>query len=1521
MKRKPSKKSTLTRHLERQNFKGAANLVREDIKRSGAMSQSASRIFQASIAKLREYPRREEFVASVRIDVQNAPTANGGDDIMAFNVGENIIVSYSYVANDSKHDRNELDWIGLFAVNNSKEVENENKKQQEQSAQFKTRMKQDRMAKDNVNQSLQRMHLSPERRKKNNTNNKSSVDSCLFVPPQTMNEKTLIARTTVPLGTNNGTLHISQDPAVCEGAVVPGKTYVLCYCLHGSFCSVGNVLPVRAQSVPVDLVVDVAGVSQDNVAHTSTNDMHVHCGNGLQVHYTYKYQHSFTRPSGDWLALYCTRGGANNVIPAARVSLEDMIKKKPVATYNLSSAVAGTVVVKNRPLFPGEYQLVLWQTAPAGDTIALTSSTTIHATLFDFVKQDHLNQQETKRELRIFLSSSLLGCAADVRGFKHQVLPSILRFADKRRVALSILDLHEEIDVQELAQDDGALVERVLKLQNVCHMVLYFISSKYGPVVQHLSEKVRRHAPWLTETTNSILGNGAGASLVDIEIVSGLLVPQCVRPHLRKSSIACIQDISYEAKDNNATTANNDVSGADPDIRNDMCIDNQQTRHDAMLNLQDRASNASNKMVVNYPEPASLFGPLEGYLLTMIGEKYPESTVPTHDDEIQIQMDAVVERLGTTRFLTKENKVFQTISTAIDNYIVNPAESVLPLSIVSEHAGCGKSSSIAKWVGLLNPATGPSAAPIGARTAIKTTIGGIPCFVLVTFVGTSQTCSSVVGVMWRVCAALKHHFGMQDTMPETFQDVRTAFQTWPARCFQASGRRVVLIFDDIENFEEIATFTPYARVKKDETLVGAHFVESIPLPLHRGVRIIATMVAHSKCFEACMGMNSEDTPWSWQHFRLSKSDVLDAEDTACNVAQLHSFNNKRITFKELHFIEQRSTNGDPISMHGLVSAITLIGINSLANNDNDDDGDDGDDDGNGNGDGDNPQHGTAVDTNAPLSFVPENLTADECTTWQLFQSMNQKHPRFELLMCLILCSSRGLMEHEIVECFKAVSQQDIQQVGKDWVDTKPLQAWLALRDVVQPYFASVVCGRWTIPSHHIRRVTSYMLPRQGFRFYASLLLHIVSNNTAVRRKAEEVPHLLWAMLQYNMDEGKLMRSQHQHHRQSTKKAKAKQQQLLMETILSPSILYQLVQRTHHPQLGLYIRAIDRSFTNIAIEACTAMNNALGTHPLEIKEQHISLTSQRRTRKKKKPTKKSMWLKHFDTHQLLSRRLKNLLGGSGVEKTKTKRKNNEHGNEEHGNEEHGNEEHGNEEHGNGRNIIDDNDVVITLPHRQVFAVGKLLQLFNLYEPSAELLRVSLLNNMKKTTFKPTTSNVLTLEEPAVAATTYKEWVRSRSLAWKRARIHSKNCDLNELATSSLKDLQDMREAHGLMMESFSLKENKLKHNLVLLLKESKRLMDRFALELKLGSEKTLERRSVLLVREKLPRNIQKKFAKEWPETRRRTKSTGQGVGSGSKSRRSVTKKNIEEPTMHNSSDENDGTFGEEEEEPFSLYMLC
>ena len=109
------------------------------------------------------------------------------------------------------------------------------------------------------------------------------------------------------------------------------------------------------------------------------------------------------------------------------------------------------------------------------------------------------------------------------------------------------------------------------------------------------------------------------------------------------------------------------------------------------------------------------------------------------------------------------------------------------------------------------------------------------------------------------------------------------------------------------------------------------------------------------------------------------------------------------------------------------------------------------------------------------------------------------------------------------------------------------------------------------------------------------------------------------------------------------------------------------------------------------------------------------------------------------------------------------------------------------------------------------------------------------------------------------------------------------------------------------------------------------MDRFALELKLGSEKTLERRSVLLVREKLPRNIQKKYAKEWPETRwRRAKRTGQGVGAGSKSRSDVTKKIIEEPTMHNSttgttgstcSDENDGTFGEEEEEPFSSYMLC
>jgi hypothetical protein len=1474
IKHKSRKKTRLTQYLERQNFTGAANLVREEAEKIGTLSESASRIFRASIAKIREYPKQEEFRAEVCLEIKSSQATRNGNEICktkTFYIGENIEVHYSYIPHsaDVIRDHNDMDWIGLFEVNNLEEVNVENKRQEMKGMQIKRKFAAEISVKNDINDIFQRKHLSPVRRKTKNSAFSSSTelsDSALFVPSRMMNKSTLISRTIVPKGINSGALHISQDPEVCR-SIIPGNTYVLCYCLHGSLCSVGNLIAIQARSVPVDFVVNPRrSISMNNkinyISGSINKDLQVYCGDGLRVEYRYNYKHNFTKPSGDWIGLYCLHGGEANTPPLSRdIDTKKFVNVQPVVKYNLSSSRTGTIIVEDQPRYPGMYKLILWQNTTSGNII-LAVSNIINVKLFDFHAKDGAKDKNVQREMRIFLSSSLLGCSMDILKFKKQVLPLAMRFADSRKVALSILDLHEEIQTTDFNGLDGGaeFIAESLKLQNACRPYgIYILSSKYGQVFQKFSEKLCRHAPWLTGITNKILGS-RGASLVDIEIKSGLLVPQCIRPELRTASITCIQDISYDS------TIDMSVKKQEP-IEHIGDEDNQQMLNDAVLNLKDRASNSTNNMITNYCSSDSLCASLQGHLLKLISKEYPEATVPTYDTIIGIAMDAVIERLGTKTFSVDGNEIYQSLSTAFQDYITKQVEgeAIVPLSVVSEHPGCGKTSSVAHWVYSLK--SNSSDSPFSSSKEV--TIDGIQCFVLVTFVGTSPACSTAVGVMWRVCAELKHRFKIDDAMPETMKDIEIAFQTWPARCFQTSGRRIVLIFDDLENLRE--TSKPYSRVKKDETLVGSKFVESIRLPLHPGVRLIATMITHSKCFDACTGMTSDDSKWCWQQLRLPKLHVFDLEDRMISIAQLHNSydgaNNSR-TLEFLHSIENRSTNSNPITMHGFVSSIYFFNIKL-----------------------------SAIDKNktSSLSFIPEGLTTDELTTWELFQLVNDKYPRFELLMCLLLVANRGLLEHEIIECFKVVTERaDVELVGQDWLQAKPLKAWLDLRDFIQPRFASVICGRWIIPSDHIRRVVSYILPVKGFQFYASLLLHVVSINTAIYRKAEEKPYLLWSMLQYNIDEGKFARSQNQQHCRSSKKSLKKQQQLLLKTVVSPLILCQLVSRVNHPQLGMYLRAVKIPFMNIAFEACHAMNNALNTHPIiKVEEKPIPATSQQR-RKKKKDHKPSLWEKHFDVHQLLSRRLKVLLGGregKSKQNSNTKDVNISH---------------------NITGDYDDNNESEALPHRQVFAVGKLLQLFNFHEPSASLLRTALLMNMKKTTFKrnaavfasASVSKVkmqpvaIDFEEPKMSALEFKEWVRSRSLAWKKARLNLKPNELEQLATATKNDVRDMREALGLLMESFSFVSSNMSgkdecKSVKVLLKEGKRMLDRFVVELDVGSGNTLERRSEILLRENFVGKDMTNTAKEWPQLQLNQRSKKRG------------------------SDE--GNIFEEEE--FSSFMLC
>jgi len=1403
-KRLVSKRSKITDHLQNQNFADAANLVRSQIQQSGLASESDLRIFRASIAKLRQYPKKSEFHATVKLNVQDLDLTDGMQPVAMINIGERIAVSYSYTpdpANPLQH--NALDFVGLFRVNSGEESKIQSQNEQGKYNRAEKRRGEAIYVKNLIQDQNQCMHLSSE--------SSNSETNRPFVPSRIMNKKTLVAKATVPPGVNSGTLWVSQDASQCTG-VVPGAHYVLCYCLHGSLCSIGNIVSVQARPVPVDFEVKVNGQDDDG-----QEKKRMYCGDGLNIRYKFKYHLPSTLPSDDWIGLYCIFGGEKSALSAQRHPIEARQSVDPssplVARVNLiSGRLTGHINISKEPLYPGEYQVVLWQRTPAG-TIMLASSTILSASL----RQTTTDNQQHKRELRIFLSSSIFGCAIDLHEIQLQVLPSVIKLADSCKVSLSLLSLHGELTTSDLNGSGVAkFVQKNLELQNACRPhAIYLLSSEYGPVFDNYSEESIHNYPWLSGKINKMLGTAPGASLVETELVSGLLVPQCVQPELRDGSIVCIQDIAYKAEKEKATRDDNN-------------------KVNAALDLKDRAFNASNNMVINYVDSTSLCASLQGHLRKIICTKFPQIDAPSPEAIMAVEMNNLVLKLGgNNNFVQNDNEIFDALSQAFDNYVVKDNHQddedgkniVLPLSVVSENRGCGKSACIARWVYILESAESKQSS---AKDAV---IGGIHCFVLVTFVGTSPRASStIVGVMWRVCAELKRRFRILDTMPETLKDIILAFQSWPGRCAQASGLRIVLIFDDVETLEDRSL--PYALVKQEETRVGASFVSNILVPLHPEVRIIATMVTQSKAFDATTGLNDEDGR-SWLfHYVSVKSHMMDSQQMIHEFGLKHNFS---CTEETMQKIEARLSLGKHPTFHGLLSWFHLIELSNNGDASNDTEKSD--------------EREIMVEKATEKMETAEQtameMTVDERATWELLQALNTKYPRCELFLCLVMVSHGGLTEHEILSCFRLVSSRDdvVKDVG--WTDDKPLRAWLDIRQIVQPYIAHIVCGRFLIPSNHMRRVVKLLIARKGFRFYAGLLLHVMSSTTftAVSRKCEEKPHLLCCLLQHKIDSS-ILNGHHHHHRRNRQNVihghhghnhhkypvsvhYEEDRTALLRSVLSS--LFFLVQRMNHPQLGLYVRTLQMSFHEIAFAACVHMNHSLGTLPIVVLPVvPIAATSQQRRVKKKKSRKKSVWSQYFDIHQLIGRRFKQLVSGN--------------------------------------NHDDDLDVA---PHNQVYAVGKLLQLFNLHEPSASLLRASLLMSMKKTQFVEATHGSIIFKDPGNSVAIYVDWIRSRSLAWKRARLHAtEGFEMNQLSTLTTKVLQEMREAHSLLIET--LNESSSHINIVIQLKEGKRMFDRFVIETEMGQ--SLERNSAVLLREGMPRTRPTSTAKEWPQMRKAKSTT-------------------------------------------------
>ena len=468
----------------------------------------------------------------------------------------------------------------------------------------------------------------------------------------------------------------------------------------------------------------------------------------------------------------------------------------------------------------------------------------------------------------------------------------------------------------------------------------------------------------------------------------------------------------------------------------------------------------------------------------------------------------------------------------------------------------------------------------------------------------------------------------------------------------------------------------------------------------------------------------------------------------------------------------------------------------------------------------------------PAGF--EDLCKDEKLTWEALRALCVAHPLAELFLCLMLITRRGVTEVEVLECFRLASeqgahtqQQEILKTRKkrarskrrksppragaspraspraasaagspnqspragdasptrppprrsqghvpvQWIISRPLSAWIALRKIVAPYFARVVCGRWTMVNAFVRSVAARcLLPLAGFRFYGGLLVHVISTGPAEARAAEELPHLLYCALDSNhTQEAFLSPSLADKHAQASRKRQkyhlhrqqrqareqiAADKQRLVDCIVQAPQLYFLTARQNLPLLGMYCHGLRGHFNgiDIALSACRSMNEALGTTPVLPEElPPPPALSQMRRPKKKEPV--PFWDKHIDTHLLLQ-----IAAGSRLRKALARGKTQSSQQQQ-------------QQQQSQRSAA-------SSPHVHVMAVGKLMILMNLCAPAASLLRVSLLMNMERISFEMQPKKKRGDDAPffldkILAVETLSAWVRAATLDWKQRRLLKEN----------------------------------------------------------------------------------------------------------------------------------------------------
>ena len=349
----------------------------------------------------------------------------------------------------------------------------------------------------------------------------------------------------------------------------------------------------------------------------------------------------------------------------------------------------------------------------------------------------------SRREMRVFISSTFRDMQKERDILIRQVFPSIRQLCRARGAGFSEVDLRWGVTEQQ-AERGEVLPVCIAEIENSRPNFIGLLGERYGWIPDEIDPGLAEEQPWLKEHLE--------ASITELEILHGVLN----HPEKMPRALFYFRDKAYV--DELVPTERPDYVSEDPVAKEKLKV------------LKDRIRASQLPLVENYPDPPALGRLVQADLEKVVEQDFPPLSLDPLDLETA-NHDAFAETRQNVYVRPVEifKKIYQYIQTG-----------QRPLVLTGD-SGVGKSALLANLAAeyrLLHPET----------------------FLFCHFIGASAQSTSHIAIQSRLMAELKRHFQIERDLPTSPAEMKKELPDW-LRLAAARGK-VVLILDGLNQLED-----------------------------------------------------------------------------------------------------------------------------------------------------------------------------------------------------------------------------------------------------------------------------------------------------------------------------------------------------------------------------------------------------------------------------------------------------------------------------------------------------------------------------------------------------------------------------------------------------------------------------------------------------------------------------------------------------------------------------------------------